>query len=107
MKAREGGSCQESPFFCFLAIADEHQQRMAARFVITMSLALHEGIHMNKSSRIAMLLVLSLMTCAIADSPAGDEPGFVSIFNGKDTQGWIYGSRRGRLRKFGKGYQVQ
>jgi hypothetical protein len=66
-----------------------------------------QDINMNKSSRIAILLVLALLTCAIADSPTGDEAGFVSIFNGKDTQGWIYGSRRGRARKFGKGYQVQ
>lgn len=35
------------------------------------------------------------------------EPGFVSLFNGKDLTGWVYGSRGGRENKSGRGYQVE
>lgn len=35
------------------------------------------------------------------------EPGFVSLFNGKDLTGWVYGTRGGRENKSGAGYQVE
>lgn len=35
------------------------------------------------------------------------EPGFTSLFNGKDLTGWVYGQRRGAENKSGKGYQVE
>ncbi len=55
------------------------------------------------------VIPLFLLAClAPADAPpTSDEAGFVALFNGKDTQGWVYGSRRGHVRKFGKGYQYQ
>ena len=35
------------------------------------------------------------------------EPGFTSLFNGKDLTGWVYGRRGGGENKSGKGYQVE
>ena len=35
------------------------------------------------------------------------EPGFTSLFNGKDLTGWVYGARGGAENKSGKGYQVE
>ena len=35
------------------------------------------------------------------------EPGFTTLFNGKDLTGWTYGTRRGAPNKSGKGYQVE
>jgi hypothetical protein len=36
------------------------------------------------------------------------EPGFTSLFNGKDLTGWVYGKRaNGAENKSGKGYQVE
>jgi hypothetical protein len=35
------------------------------------------------------------------------EPGFTSLFNGKDLTGWIYGRRGTGENKSGKGYQVE
>jgi Domain of Unknown Function (DUF1080) len=35
------------------------------------------------------------------------EPGFTSIFNGKDLTGWVYGRRGDRENKSGQGYQVE
>jgi len=35
-------------------------------------------------------------------SAVADEEGFVKLFNGKDTTGWVYGERQA-----GKGYQVE
>src|SRR4026207_355782 len=34
------------------------------------------------------------------------EPGFTSLFNGKDLTGWVYGRRGSAENKSGKGYQV-
>lgn len=36
------------------------------------------------------------------DKPAAGEDGFVSLFNGKDLAGWVYGGK-----EQGKGYQVE
>lgn len=36
------------------------------------------------------LVPLALLVCALTTS-AGDEPGYVSLFNGKDLAGWKYG----------------
>jgi len=35
------------------------------------------------------------------------EPGFTTLFNGKDLTGWTYGTRRGAPNKSGNGYQVE
>lgn len=54
---------------------------------------------------------LALFTCCLCaaaalvvadDKPAAGEEGFVSLFNGKDLSGWIYGGK-----EQGKGYQVE
>jgi len=57
----------------------------------------------------SMTVVLSAFCLAAAayvvaaDTPAGaDEEGFVKLFNGKDTTGWVYGEKQA-----GKGYQVE
>ena len=43
-----------------------------------------------------------------APLPQQAEPGFTSLFNGKDFTGWIYGRRaNGTENKSGKGYQVE
>jgi hypothetical protein len=38
---------------------------------------------------------------------AADEAGFVSLFNGKDTTGWIYGGTKEHPMKSGEGYRVE
>jgi hypothetical protein len=51
----------------------------------------------------APLATIVLAACAFAlaaDKP--DEEGFVSLFNGKDLTGWVYGGKPA-----GKGYQVE
>ena len=35
------------------------------------------------------------------------EPGFTSLFNGKDLTGWVYGARGCAENKSGKGYQIE
>ena len=35
------------------------------------------------------------------------EPGFTSLFNGKDFTGWVYGRRGAGENKSGKGYQIE
>ena len=52
----------------------------------------------------ALVATLTLAACAFAlaaGKPAGEE-GFVSLFNGKDLTGWVYGGKQS-----GKGYQVE
>ena len=56
--------------------------------------------------RIAIVLVATFVVAAgafvvAADKPADDE-GFVSLFNGMDLAGWVYGGKPS-----GKGYQVE
>ena len=56
---------------------------------------------------LATVLTLSL-TSADDQVPAPAEPGFTSLFNGKDLSGWIYGKKKeGAENKAGKGYQVK
>ena len=64
---------------------------------------------MNPTSR--PILFALFCTCVLAaaafvaagDKPTGaDEEGFISLFNGKDTAGWVYGEKQA-----GKGYQVE
>lgn len=35
------------------------------------------------------------------------EAGFISLFDGKDLEGWTYGTRDGKENKAGRGYQVE
>ena len=64
-------------------------------------------------TRTAMLLTISLASAALAPAAAlavaqKSEPGFTSIFNGKDLTGWVYGRRaNGQENKSGRGYQVE
>jgi hypothetical protein len=62
-------------------------------------------------SRTATLTVFAGMLAAsfiiaAADAPASEE-GFVPLFNGKDTTGWVYGIKGGKTAKTGNGYQVK
>ncbi len=65
-----------------------------------------------------LVLVVGLSVSRGADSPGGDgkapsapatrpyaEAGFVPIFNGKDLEGWVYGTAKNAMRA-GVGYQV-
>ena len=63
---------------------------------------------MNRTTRLSLAFALCLSfvmlsTIFVVAAPAaGDkEEGFTSLFNGKDTSGWIYGGK-----KSGNGYQV-
>ncbi len=58
--------------------------------------------------------VLQMALATVAMMPAGTylaaqgaEPGFTSLFNGKDLTGWAYGQRGGGENKSGRGYQVE
>jgi len=45
---------------------------------------------------------------ALVAAPArAAERGFVSIFDGRSTAGWVYGTRAGKPSRVGRGYQVQ
>lgn len=54
-----------------------------------------------------MVAGLALLPLAALAAPQMPEPGFTSIFNGKDLAGWVYGSRAGKENRSGKGYQVE
>lgn len=56
-----------------------------------------------------LLLGLSFAALVRADQEKAqkDEEGFVQLFNGKDTAGWIYGGTAEQPVKSGKGYQVE
>jgi hypothetical protein len=41
------------------------------------------------------------------NASAADAHGYLSVFNGKDLTGWIYGGTKDRPVKSGKGYQVE
>ncbi len=67
---------------------------------------------MNMSRPLAALIVVLTGAASIAwlkgaQVPQQTEPGFTSIFNGRDLTGWIYGRRGGGENKAGKGYQVE
>src|SRR3954471_21459823 len=56
-----------------------------------------------------LLLVVGFSAgCAHRADAAEDsgEKGFKTLFNGKDTSGWIYGTLKGAEDKAGVGYQV-
>ncbi len=54
------------------------------------------------------LTALSLTFVQVAGNASQQvEPGFTSLFNGKDLTGWVYGRRGTGENKSGKGYQVE
>jgi hypothetical protein len=56
---------------------------------------------------IAALALLPAALPGAAQTP-GPEPGFTSIFNGRDLTGWVYGRRaNGQENRSGQGYQVE
>src|SRR5437773_2400145 len=66
-----------------------------------------------KHSLATLAVVLLSLSLALGDEPkkAGEED-FVSIFNGKDLSGWVYGKAKAkdgseRENKLGQGYQVK
>ena len=62
------------------------------------------------TSRHALLcLTVASYTLVYASAMTGQEvePGFTSLFNGKDLTGWVYGRRGDAENKSGKGYQVE
>ena len=68
---------------------------------------------MNTSRTLAALLALLIGSASMAWLQAAPvrqetEPGFTSLFNGKDFTGWVYGRRaNGAENKTGKGYQIE
>lgn len=54
---------------------------------------------------IAVLFSAAIVSADLTDKEK--EEGFVSLFNGKDLTGWIYGKAGARENKAGKGYQVE
>lgn len=56
----------------------------------------------------AALVILALAAPQGAAPRQDAEPGFTSLFNGKDLTGWVYGRRaNGEENRTGKGYQVE
>jgi hypothetical protein len=55
------------------------------------------------------LLVMACLGLAMIPSTSyAEDPGFTTLFNGKDLTGWVYGRRaNGAENKSGKGYQVE
>ena len=58
------------------------------------------------------VLFLTACVCAVvgplAMAGGQPEPGFTTLFNGKDLTGWVYGKRaNGTENKSGQGYQIQ
>jgi hypothetical protein len=67
---------------------------------------------MNTSRPLVALMVLLTGAASIAwlkgaSVPQETEPGFTSIFNGRDLAGWIYGRRGSGENRTGKGYEVE
>ncbi len=56
---------------------------------------------------VAAAAAVALMPPLGATAVQKAEPGFVSLFNGKDLTGWVYGKRGERENKSGLGYQVE
>ncbi len=54
-----------------------------------------------------LVLVLSVFTCAQDIRTENPEPGFMSLFNGKDLSGWVYGRTATGENKSGAGYAVE
>lgn len=59
------------------------------------------------ASVVALAAALTPRTVVVAQKAAKGEEGFVSLFNGKDLTGWVYGRRGDRENKSGRGYQVE
>ena len=68
---------------------------------------------MNTTRLLSALMILLTGAAATAwlhaaPVPQQAEPGFTSLFNGKDFTGWVYGRRaNGAENKSGKGYQIE
>lgn len=63
---------------------------------------------MTRRSVLQMALAtVGIMPARTYLAAQGAEPGFTSLFNGKDLAGWVYGQRRGAENKSGRGYQVE
>lgn len=59
-----------------------------------------------------MRMACVMLAVSVAVSFGAEEEGFVSLFNGKDLTGWVYGKAKNkdgteRENKAGKGYQVR
>lgn len=57
-------------------------------------------------------IAIAVLAVTVAVSFGAEEEGFVSLFNGKDLTGWVYGKAKNkdgtdRENKAGKGYQVR
>ena len=50
--------------------------------------------------------LILLAGCSVNHPASSSEKGFVPIFNGKDLDGWVYGTINGHFNKAGVGYQV-
>lgn len=55
------------------------------------------------SAGIALLLTVPFTTTA----QNAREAGLIPLFNGKNLDGWVYGTREGKESKVGRGYQVE
>lgn len=53
------------------------------------------------------LPTLPLIVLADSAQPAKPEEGFTPLFNGKDLEGWVYGTKGGKPAKAGAGYRVR
>ena len=62
---------------------------------------------MMTAARRRLMMAGPCVALALTTGVGAQEPGFTSLFNGKDLTGWVYGTRRGAPNKSGKGYQVE
>ena len=60
---------------------------------------------MTRRYRLVVMACLGL--AGIPGVAQAQEPGFTTLFIGKDLTGWVYGRRGGAENKTGKGYQVE
>jgi 3-keto-disaccharide hydrolase len=69
---------------------------------------LKEATPMTPRYALFCVTVVSFTLLPAAAMPMQNvEPGFTSLFNGKDLAGWVYGRRGTAENKSGKGYQVE
>ena len=65
------------------------------------------SVHIRCGAAISAILVFpGTIPCASVAQNV-PEAGFVSLFDGKDLDGWVYGTRDGKQNKAGRGYQVE
>jgi hypothetical protein len=57
--------------------------------------------------RASLLIAAGVLLGALVQDLHAVEPGFTSLFNGKDLKGWVYGTRNGGENKAGQGYRVE